>query len=238
MSEVKMPTCFVIMPISDQQGYENGHFKVVYDYLLKPACEAAGFDVKRADEVENTNFIITDILKKIIESDIVLCDLSSKNPNVLYELGLRQAFNKKVMLISDDITDKIFDISGFRIVNYHSSLKPDVINDDKKKIESALKSTYNNNTDINSVIRLLSIEPAIVGEKTEISDQTVLILEAINDLEYNIRTSYLESAFYNKYKTYGLKDLTARSQDMRSIDELLKIEKEEFQKISKIIGNV
>ncbi len=42
-----------------------------------------------------TNYIVIDILKKILESEFVLCDLSAKNPNVFYELGIRQAFNKK-----------------------------------------------------------------------------------------------------------------------------------------------
>ena len=36
--------CFVIMPISDADGYDKGHFNRVYEYLIKPACEEAGFD--------------------------------------------------------------------------------------------------------------------------------------------------------------------------------------------------
>ena len=41
--EAKLKTCFVIMPISDVDGYEKGHFIRVYDYLIKPACEIAGY---------------------------------------------------------------------------------------------------------------------------------------------------------------------------------------------------
>ena len=47
------------------------------------SCENAGFTPIRADDVINTNYIAIDVIKKIIESEMVLCDLSSQNPNVL-----------------------------------------------------------------------------------------------------------------------------------------------------------
>ncbi|EPR71058.1 hypothetical protein ADICYQ_0649 [Cyclobacterium qasimii M12-11B] len=91
----KEKVCFIIMPISDQEGYEKGHFSRVYKHLIVPACERAGFKPIRADDEVKTNYIVIDIIRKILDSDIVLADLSAKNPNVMYELGIRQAFNKK-----------------------------------------------------------------------------------------------------------------------------------------------
>jgi len=44
------PVCFVMMPIADVSNYEPGHFNRVYEYLIKPAIEAAGFDPYRADD--------------------------------------------------------------------------------------------------------------------------------------------------------------------------------------------
>lgn len=87
-------TCFVIMPISDPEGYRLGHFQSVFDDLFVPACEKAGYDATRADQVRETNLIHLDVLQRIVNSPMVLCDLSSRNPNVLFELGLRQAFDK------------------------------------------------------------------------------------------------------------------------------------------------
>ena len=43
MSEDKKK-CFVIMPISDTDGYDNGHFTTVYNHLIKPAVIKAGFE--------------------------------------------------------------------------------------------------------------------------------------------------------------------------------------------------
>lgn len=87
------------MPIGDTDGYDKGHFTHVYDDIIKPAVELTEFTPRRADEVKETNFIHLDILTKLIEAPIAICDLSSRNPNVLFELGIRQAFDKPVVLI-------------------------------------------------------------------------------------------------------------------------------------------
>ena len=74
MSEDKKK-CFVIMPISDAEGYDKGHFTRVYEHLVKPAVIEAGFEPMRADDTSKANFIVVDILKQILESDMAICDL-------------------------------------------------------------------------------------------------------------------------------------------------------------------
>ncbi len=56
--------CFVIMPFGDAEGYDKGHFSRVYEHLIKPACEQAGFKAVRADDTSKANVIIVDILQK------------------------------------------------------------------------------------------------------------------------------------------------------------------------------
>ena len=101
IEDSKQKTCFIIMPISDHPEYAVGHFKRVYEYIIKPACEAEDFKPIRADDVKVTNYIALDIIKQIIECDMAICDLSSRNPNVLYEAGIRQAFNLPITFIKD-----------------------------------------------------------------------------------------------------------------------------------------
>lgn len=175
--------CFVIMPISDQTDYDKGHFSRVYEHLIKPACEKGGFTPVRADEESKANYIVIDIIKKILESDIVLCDLSSKNPNVLYELGLRQAFNKKSVLIKDNKTSRIFDIQGLRTIDYDENLRIDEIKNKIDIIAKALEDTFESSeNDVNSLIQLLSIKPASYGDTLELSQDSSLILDAIRNI--------------------------------------------------------
>lgn len=175
--------CFVIMPISDMDGYDSGHFDRVYEHLVKPACISAGFKPVRADDVQNTNFIILDILKRIIQSDMVICDISGRNPNVLYELGIRQAFNYPVTIIKDSITKNIFDIQGLRFVEYSESLRVDYIKPDIEKVSTSLSHTFaSDGKDINSIVQLLGIHAAEKPQPVEISKDTELILNAVATL--------------------------------------------------------
>jgi hypothetical protein len=175
--------CFVIMPISEIDTYGPGHFKRVYEYIIKPACLKAGFIPIRADEVQQTNVIVIDILKKIIESDMVICDLSSKNPNVFYELGIRQAFGLPTVLIKDYSTGRVFDISSLRDFEYDENLRIDKVNEAVETISELLINTYQSYEggagDINSLISLLNIPAAKKPQEISITDDTRLILESI-----------------------------------------------------------
>lgn len=179
--------CFVIMPISDPNDYDTGHFSRVYSHLIKPACTAAGVSPIRADEVKSTNYIVIDILKRILQSDIVLCDLSAKNPNVMYELGIRQAFNLPSILIKDKRTERVFDIQGIRTVEYDENLRVDVVEKDISNIKTTIQKTIaDKGKDINSLIQLLGMPKAKLSSNTEISQETTLILEHIRDISQRI----------------------------------------------------
>lgn len=179
-------TCFVIMPIADHPDYENGHFDRVYEYLIKPACEKAGYEVRRADDNKASNMIMFDILKKIMECDMAICDLSSKNANVFYELGLRQAFNKKTILITDGRENAPFDIAAFRYVRYSPSLRVDSVITDTKAISEMLEETENApEDDVNSIVKLLQIQPAHV-EKVQLNEQESVFFDMFKSLDKKI----------------------------------------------------
>src|SRR4030095_16737329 len=87
-------TCFVVMPMSDVEGYAPGHWDRVYEEVFKPACEQAGFHPDRAHTKKGTAIIMADVLLRLHRADMVLCDMSALRPNVMFELGLRQAFDQ------------------------------------------------------------------------------------------------------------------------------------------------
>lgn len=104
----------------------------------------------------------------------------------MYELGIRQAFELPTVLIKDDITSRIFDISGLRDVEYDHSLRIDTVGSSIDALSDALTSTHNafingERKHINSIVSLLGISPAKV-HKTEISQDTALVLESIKQL--------------------------------------------------------
>ncbi|RSQ24223.1 hypothetical protein EA709_16665 [Acinetobacter baumannii] len=167
--------CFIIMPIADHPDYKQGHFKRVYEDIIKPACQAAGYRAIRADDVAQTNLIHLDILQKLLESPMAICDLSTRNPNVLFELGLRQAFDKPTILIQEVGTPQIFDINLFRYTQYRNGLDyRDVLADQKaiQKVIEETKQAVAENKSVNSIIKLLSItNPASLQDSSNFEDK-------------------------------------------------------------------
>lgn len=122
------PKCFIAMPVStpDYLSKEYGdpdHFKHVMEELFLPAIEAAGMiaipPISTGSEV-----IHADIIDALQSAELVLVDLSSLNPNVLFEFGVRTSLNKPACPVRDDKTPTIpFDASTLNTHNYSSDLQ-------------------------------------------------------------------------------------------------------------------
>jgi hypothetical protein len=179
----ELPVCFVMMPITDPPGYPPGHFKHVFEDLLAPACARAGYQAVRADQIRPTNLIHVDVLRKTIESPMGLCDLSSHNPNVLFELGLRLAFEKPVLLVRDSITQDLFDIAPLRFTGYRQARLYHEVLEDQETIAAALKATHlaaGDDDCTNSIMRLLAL-PQSAQMPQAPKDPTPLLLRLLND---------------------------------------------------------
>ena len=114
-------TCFVIMPFTAGSDYESKkHFDYVYTSILSKACIAAGYTPKRADSTKRAAFIMQDILTDLLSSDMVLADISRNNPNVMYEIGVRHAARKPVVIVKDSKTESVFNVKDIRIQEYPS----------------------------------------------------------------------------------------------------------------------
>ena len=166
--------CLVIMPFSDPQGYNQGHFRKIYDQILAPAIEMAGFTPMRIDENAESTMIHAKLLDQLINAPMVLCDLSSKNPNVLYELGIRHAFDKPVVLVQEKGQERIFDIAGLTTTEYRRERLYDEVVEDQKLIAEAIKQT--STAKKYSVMSLVNLDPAKISSTEQISEEDHMML--------------------------------------------------------------
>ena len=141
------PHAFVAMPFGvkrDSQGVEIG-FNRVYTELIKPALEAAGLDVFRADEEGRAGDIRTDMFQELLIADLVVADLTLDNPNVWYELGVRHALRARgVVLICGGHVTTAFDLYTDRKLRYSIKdgvLDPATIEQDKQNLTDMVKAT-------------------------------------------------------------------------------------------------
>lgn len=123
-------TCFIIMPITTPEGYVQtyrdglDHFTHVLDCLLAPAAVKAGYAVVRPT-AKGADLIHAEIIRNLETADLVLCDMSCLNPNVLFEFGIRTALNRPVCVVKDEHTKRVpFDTGILNHHEYISALEP------------------------------------------------------------------------------------------------------------------
>jgi len=115
LSQRRRSLCFVLMPFSPD-------FDALYENALRPAVEEIqGLSCLRADEIYGPRPIMTDIWRSIQKAALLIADLTGRNPNVLYELGLAHAQHKPVVLITQDIADVPFDLRAIRCLVYSNT---------------------------------------------------------------------------------------------------------------------
>lgn len=105
-------TCFVMMPFVDPLGS-------YYASIYEPAIKKAGIKAVRADtDIFGTGKIIDQIWSGISNARVLVAELTGRNPNVLYELGLAHASRKPVVLVSSNEQDVPFDVRHVRVIYY------------------------------------------------------------------------------------------------------------------------
>lgn len=124
-------TAFMIMPFSDNT------VRTAYDCVVKPVFDRMKLKIRKADEIWSVNPIYDDIIKEIQAASVIVVDISGKNPNVFYELGVAHTIKqeKTIILTHDEIASTPFDVAHFRIIKYADSIQS------SKRLEVELEST-------------------------------------------------------------------------------------------------
>ncbi|MBA2858653.1 hypothetical protein HNP93_001354 [Methanococcus maripaludis] len=128
---------FILSPFSEPFN------KICKDYI-KPIVESfENMRGIRADDIYNNEPIIEDIWKSINESRIIIAELTGRNPNVFYELGIAHALGKEVILLTQNENDVPFDIKHIKYIIYENSVEgvKKLENDLKQTIKTILKRT-------------------------------------------------------------------------------------------------
>jgi len=123
--------CFVLMPFADELG-------PIYEDHIKNAVEQCGLRCVRADDVFEPGQIMEQIWGLINRAKLVIVDLTGKNPNVFYELGIVHTLGKPVILVTQSEDDVPFDLRHHRYILYKYT--PRGCRDLERKLGEAIKA--------------------------------------------------------------------------------------------------
>jgi hypothetical protein len=152
--------CFVIMPFGNP-AVDPEYFKKmdhIYEEWIKPTVESilipsSGVPISchRADRENRPGNIIDHVIENLVEAFIVIADLSDKNPNVFYELGVRHAVSNNTILIARKIEDIPFDLRSLRTITYDYT--PEKMIHLKKNINNYITNIVNNPSHVDNPVR-------------------------------------------------------------------------------------
>lgn len=136
--------CGLVMPISASDGCSADHWADV-KAIITEAIEGIPdpkFDVMLVSDADEVGVIQKRIVQNLYNSAVIVCDVSGKNPNVMFELGMRLAFDKPTVIVKDDKTDYAFDTGIIEHIPYPRDLRFNRIVDFKATLASKVLSTY------------------------------------------------------------------------------------------------
>ncbi len=108
--------CFVISPIGSEDSEERKHANMILKHLIVPIAEDLGIKIVRADNIDKSGIITQQILEHLAKAAYCITDLSFRNPNVFYELGVRHTCQLPTVQIIRK-SDKIpFDVAQGRTI--------------------------------------------------------------------------------------------------------------------------
>src|SRR5262245_7101919 len=109
------PFVFVIMPFAS-------NFDDIYEVGVKPACNDAGAYCERVDEQIFQGSILERVYNQIAKADIIVSDMTGRNPNVFYETGYAHALGKIVILLTQKADDIPFDLRFYSHIVYEGKI--------------------------------------------------------------------------------------------------------------------
>lgn len=144
-SEANRGLCFVISPIGADHSATRERADRVLRYVISPAAESVGFRVERADDITKPGAIVAQVISNLVSAEAVVADLTGLNPNVFYELAIRDSFRRPAVLVAEVGTVLPFDLVQQRTIFFdHTDLHS--VDLAKRRLAAALVASLENPT--------------------------------------------------------------------------------------------
>jgi len=139
-------TCFYITPLGEDNTEERRHANMMLKHVVRPVFEEHGFTVVRADEIAKTGIITQQIVEHLAKARICVADMSFRNPNAFYELGVRHAFLLPTIQLIHKAGKIPFDVSQGRTITIDTSdnyMVTDQLQSARKTLSEYVKNLLN-----------------------------------------------------------------------------------------------
>lgn len=211
-----MENCFIICPLGNEHSEIRQKSDKFLKYVFRPVLQNNGFKSIRADQIPKVGLITTQIINLILESPLVIADLTDSNPNVFYELAIRHAIRKPYIQVITKGQKIPFDLSGIRTIEIDIQ-DLDSVDNAKKEIENQIKEFKKGHTP-DSPISIAS-SARLLQDDRDLAEE---IADKLSYIEPYYGTSYSGEDYekieeisrklwsFNEYSSMNLEKLDAK----------------------------
>jgi len=175
--------CFIISTIGSENSPERASADEKLEFLIKPVLKDKSYTAIRADEEDIPGSISRKIVERIINSEMVIADISDENPNVFYELAIRNAISKPVIILKAPEQKPPFDIQDTRAISVDMT-KPGVWKAAQEQLKNQIIAAEKDPEQASKSI----ISDFTFQVTTEVKDDTeAKTLRSVKDLQEQMR---------------------------------------------------
>ncbi|MGK0606775.1 hypothetical protein [Enterococcus gilvus] len=236
-------TCFFITPIGSEDSTEYRKLEAIIENVINPVLTEFDYKIVVAHQINEMGSIGNQVFEAIVDSDLILTNLSGLNPNVMYETAVAHSFGKSTIMISENIGKKLpFDLIGDRVIFYSDSIEGTgkLIKDLRAKIKAIIDKNPDLEADnpITRVLNRTSRREDLVGKTDPSSEMMRMLLEmqdelnsqrrllVSNDEISNIKENYdsIYERDFIKKNNYEKKILFSELLDFKKLYDQLKMD--------------
>ncbi|MFI3939686.1 hypothetical protein VBG40_11510 [Vagococcus fluvialis] len=232
--------CFFITPIGDSKSNEFEKLEGLIENVLNPVLEEKNYEIIVAHKIQSLGSINDQIFKNIIDSDLIISNLTGLNANVMYETAVAHSFGKPTIMISENGTVLPFDLKADRTIFFSDSIKgTGLLKKDILSKITQLESDANTDNPIVRVIQSSKLNEQLNKENLS-EDETLMKLilnltDKVDDL-YSNKNNYFKNHEYSLEENDRLSSL--KRNQFREVNVFAKYLGKDDKDITSILNDI
>jgi hypothetical protein len=191
--------CFVISPLGKDTSETRRAADGLINSTIKPVLKELGFDVIAPHEIDNPGSITAQVIKYLLNADLVVANLSELNPNVMYELAVRHAKRLPVVTVVENSTVLPFDIATERTIFYQNDMTG--VLELQGKLKKAVTEAMQESEPDNPIYRVIKSELIREVASAKNEDIQSYIVSRLDELSVQLNRLFRDANLKNDFKS-------------------------------------